>query len=59
MVSPETPKEEKEEIEKNLKTYCGRDTYAMYVIWKHLQEMVAKDASSINKAAHLGNSVAS
>jgi len=36
MVAPETPKEEKEKIEKDLKMYCGRDTEAMYVIWKHL-----------------------
>lgn len=40
MVAPETSNMEKSEIEKNLKIYCGRDTYAMYVIWKHLQEMV-------------------
>lgn len=40
MVSPETPQYEKEEINKNLKTYCGLDTYAMYAIWKHLYDLV-------------------
>src|SRR3989344_4296624 len=31
---------EKEEIIKNLKLYCGLDTYAMYAIWKHLYQLV-------------------
>ncbi len=29
-----------EKISRDLKTYCGLDTYAMYAIWKHLHEMV-------------------
>ncbi|MSU54614.1 MAG: DUF2779 domain-containing protein [Candidatus Staskawiczbacteria bacterium] len=31
---------EKENIIKNLKTYCGLDTYAMYAIWKHLYDTI-------------------
>jgi hypothetical protein len=31
---------EKEKIIKNLKKYCGLDTYAMYAIFKHLYELV-------------------
>jgi hypothetical protein len=30
---------EREMIAKNLKEYCGLDTYAMYAIWKHLHEL--------------------
>jgi hypothetical protein len=40
MVAPTTLTEEKEEIIKNLKEYCGLDTYAMYAIWKHLQDLI-------------------
>jgi hypothetical protein len=40
MVSPNTPKLESEIIAKSLKIYCGQDTYAMYVIWKHLYNLV-------------------
>ena len=40
MVSPLTLPEEKKQIAENLKKYCGRDTEAMYVIWKHLQETI-------------------
>jgi len=36
MVAPTTPLEEKKEIVKNLKEYCGLDTKAMYAIYKHL-----------------------
>lgn len=32
--------QEKQQIIKNLKIYCGLDTYAMYAIWKHLHELV-------------------
>jgi hypothetical protein len=39
MISPSTPPEESQQIAKHLKTYCGQDTYAMYVIWKHLYEL--------------------
>lgn len=40
MLSPATPKQEAEQIAKDLKIYCGVDTYAMYAIWKHLQEVI-------------------
>ncbi len=30
---------EKETIIRNLKLYCGLDTYAMYAIWKHLYQL--------------------
>ena len=40
MVGPTTQPEEKKQIGENLRKYCGRDTYAMYVIWKHLHEKV-------------------
>jgi len=39
MVSPETSKEESNKIANELKIYCGQDTYAMYVIWKHLMDL--------------------
>ena len=39
MVSPATPREESEMIAKDLKIYCGVDTYAMYAIWRHLQTL--------------------
>ncbi len=39
MIAPSTSTEERDGVAKNLKEYCGRDTYAMYVIWKHLQDM--------------------
>jgi len=32
--------DEKRRIATNLKEYCGQDTYAMYAIWKHLNELV-------------------
>lgn len=40
MVGPCTPDAKRQEIERNLREYCGRDTYALYVIWKHLKEMI-------------------
>lgn len=40
MVSASSTVKESEEIAKNLKIYCGLDTYAMYAIWKHLYEMI-------------------
>ncbi|MBP9697939.1 MAG: DUF2779 domain-containing protein [Candidatus Moranbacteria bacterium] len=40
MVAPITSAEEKKEIARNLKEYCGLDTKAMYVIYKHLQEII-------------------
>lgn len=33
-------KAEKEKIIQNLKTYCGLDAYAMYAIWKELNNLV-------------------
>jgi len=39
MVAPTTLPEEKQKIAKNLKEYCGLDTYAMYAIWKHLTDL--------------------
>ena len=35
-----TDASEREMIAKDLKEYCGLDTYAMYAIWKHLHEIV-------------------
>ena len=40
MVSPSTSPEESQKISAHLKTYCGQDTYAMYVIWKYLYNLV-------------------
>ena len=40
MVSPATPKEESKQIATDLRKYCGLDTYAMYAIWKHLNELI-------------------
>jgi hypothetical protein len=40
MLSPSTSATERETIANNLKTYCQLDTYAMYAIWKHLQEIM-------------------
>lgn len=40
MIAPITSLEEKKEIAKNLKEYCGLDTKAMYAIWKHLFALV-------------------
>lgn len=42
MVAPETSAEEKAQIGHDLKIYCGLDTYAMYAIWHHLQEVVSE-----------------
>jgi len=41
MVQPETPAAEKAKIAHALKDYCGVDTLAMYLIWRHLQETTA------------------
>ena len=40
MVSPATSLEESKKIAKDLKIYCGLDTFAMYEIWKHLNELI-------------------
>lgn len=39
MVSPATTTEVRQSINADLREYCGFDTYAMYVIWKHLREL--------------------
>ncbi|MFZ2522834.1 MAG: DUF2779 domain-containing protein [Minisyncoccia bacterium] len=39
MVSPTTSSAEAKQIAEDLKVYCGLDTYAMYKIWKHLNEL--------------------
>lgn len=39
MIAPTTSPEEKKEIAKNLREYCGLDTYAMYAIWKHVHDL--------------------
>jgi hypothetical protein len=41
MVAPDTPRDEKARIARDLKIYCGLDTYAMYAIWHHLQELIS------------------
>lgn len=43
MVSPAATPEQKAKLEKDLKTYCGLDTFAMYAIWKHLYDLVSKE----------------
>lgn len=50
MVSPDTSPKEKENIAHDLKVYCGLDTYAMYAIWHHLQELV--DGSTLSKSLY-------
>jgi hypothetical protein len=39
--SPTLSAQEREQIAKDLRIYCGVDTVAMYHIWKHLREKVA------------------
>lgn len=39
LTTSEIGREEKEKIVSDLLKYCERDTYAMYVIWKHLAEL--------------------
>lgn len=50
MVALNTSAKEKEQIAHDLKVYCGLDTYAMYAIWHHLQELVSE--SAINKSLY-------
>ena len=40
MLKPETLQEERDLIAKSLLIYCGLDTFAMYKIWEHLQELI-------------------
>ena len=44
MVASTTTPAEKVQIAKDLKIYCGLDTFAMYAIWHHLQETVEQGA---------------
>lgn len=41
MVSPETAPEDSKIIASDLKEYCGFDTYAMYIVWKELSQLVS------------------
>ena len=38
-----TSSDEQEMIAKDLKKYCGLDTYAMYAIWRHLHEIAQRE----------------
>lgn len=40
MVTGNLKPEEKEKIKKDLLTYCGLDTYAMYAIWQALRKVI-------------------
>lgn len=40
MLAPGTTPERSAEISKDLKIYCGLDTYAMYAIWEKLHKML-------------------
>lgn len=40
MISPSTSTAEQAQISQDLRTYCGLDTYAMFQIWKHLNETI-------------------
>ncbi len=42
MIAPTTSAAEKGEIAQALRAYCGRDSYAMYAIWKVLREVAAE-----------------
>jgi hypothetical protein len=39
LTANEVSQEERGKIEEDLLKYCERDTYAMYVIWRHLNEL--------------------
>ena len=51
MVSPSISPDEKELIAHDLKIYCGLDTYAMYAIWYHLQELIG-NGSTVKKSLY-------
>ena len=38
-----TSSDKQEMIAKDLKKYCGLDTYAMYAIWRHLHEIAQRE----------------
>lgn len=40
MISPATREEDSKKIARDLKIYCGMDTYAMYAVWKELQKLL-------------------
>lgn len=40
MLAPGTPPKRSAEISRDLKIYCGLDTYAMYAIWEKLYKML-------------------
>jgi hypothetical protein len=40
ITSTGTRQAEKDAVARDLKLYCERDTYAMFVIWKHLSEII-------------------
>ena len=40
LVTEDVSNDEKVEIEKAMREYCGLDTYAMYAIWKYLLEKI-------------------
>ncbi len=40
MISLSTSEVEQRQIASDLKTYCGLDTYAMYAVWRHLQNLI-------------------
>ena len=46
LTTSDISEEEKQKIAEDLRKYCERDTYAMYVIWKHLDEISRTDRSS-------------
>ncbi len=39
MVGPTTPDSEKKQIAKDLKEYCGLDTFAMFEVWRYLKNL--------------------
>jgi hypothetical protein len=39
MVYEKNSSDQKQKIANDLLKYCGRDTYAMYAVWKHLNEL--------------------
>ena len=43
MISSVAPPDKAAKIAKNLKIYCGVDTYAMYAIWKHLHKLTQNE----------------
>jgi hypothetical protein len=40
IASSEIGQNEKDSIARDLKLYCERDTYAMYAIWRHLNDLI-------------------